>query len=410
MQRRVEGANGHGQAVHFAEDADEVFALQRLHLGQGGSPFFDVFGNDHLADGADPVAFKEHVLCAAKADPLGAELPRHLRVVWAVAVRAHANLAKGVCPAHQGGEVRVQRRLHGLHAAQEHLAGRAVHGKQFALADGCFVDGELLRGVVDPQIAGPGDARLAHAARYHGGVRCHAAAGREHRLRGDHAVEVFGRRLDAHQDHFFAVHRHGRRLVGVEYGLAAGGAWRGREPARQEVCGGPRLGVQGGVEELLDLGRLYAPDRGFAGDDAFVHQVHGYLHGSSPAALAGPCLQHIERAALDRELHILDILVVRLQLAGDRIELGVDGGHLRLHLGDWAGRAHPGDHVFALGIDQVFAVERVFAGRRVAAEGHTGGTVVAHVAEDHGLHIDRRAKVVADFIEPPVVHRAPPVP
>ena len=56
------------------------------------------------------------------------------------------------------------------------------------------------RGVVDAQRAGAGDAGLAHAARDHGGVRGHAAAGGEDAFGRVHAVDVLGRGLDPHQD------------------------------------------------------------------------------------------------------------------------------------------------------------------------------------------------------------------
>jgi hypothetical protein len=56
--------------------------------------------------------------------------------------------------------------------------------------------------------------------------------------------------------------------------------------------------------------------------------------------------------------------------------------------GDLLRRADTGDHVFALGIDQEFAVEQVFARARVAREGDAGAAVVAQIAEDHRLHVD----------------------
>ena len=42
-----------------------------------------------------------------------------------------------------------------------------------------------------------------------------------------------------------------------------------------------------------------------------------------------------------------------------------------------------GDHVLALGVDQVLAVELVLAGRGIAGEGDAGGRILAHVAEHH---------------------------
>ena len=55
---------------------------------------------------------------------------------------------------------------------------------------------------------------------------------------------------------------------------------------------------------------------------------------------------------------------------------------------DRLGRADTGNNILALGIDQKFTVEVILAGRGVAGKGHTGGAVIAHVAEDHRLDVD----------------------
>ena len=52
------------------------------------------------------------------------------------------------------------------------------------------------------------------------------------------------------------------------------------------------------------------------------------------------------------------------------------------------GCAYAGNHVFALCVDEVFAVEHVFAGSGVAAECHAGSGVFAHVAVYHCLYVN----------------------
>ena len=74
VQRRIEQADGHRQAVHRLEDADEVLLLVRLERGQGLLAAGLVVGEDHLPHVDDALAFEEHVLGAAEADPLGTEL------------------------------------------------------------------------------------------------------------------------------------------------------------------------------------------------------------------------------------------------------------------------------------------------------------------------------------------------
>ena len=109
------------------------------------------------------------------------------------------------------------------------------------------------------------------------------------------------------------------------------------------------------------------------------------------------------RAALDRELEVLDVLVVLLELLGDLLELVVGLGHVLGQLGDRGRGADAGHHVLALGVDQVLAEEDLLAGVGVAGEGDAGAGVVAHVAEDHGHDVDGGAEVVGDLLAVAVV-------
>ena len=77
----------------------------------------------------------------------------------------------------------------------------------------------------------------------------------------------------------------------------------------------------------------------------------------------------------------------------------VGAGSFARGLGDLLRRADAGDHVLALRVDQEFAVEPLLAGRRIAREGDAGRRVVAHVAEHHGLHVDRGAPAFRDVVQ-----------
>src|SRR5262249_42752039 len=91
-------------------------------------------------------------------------------------------------------------------------------------------------------------------------------------------------------------------------------------------------------------------------------------------------------------------------------ELVIYFGHDAFQLGDLLRRADAGDHVFALRVLQEFAVEDFFAGRYVASEGHARARIFAHIPEDHRLNVDRRAEVVRDLVDAPVIARATSVP
>ena len=172
-----------------------------------------------------------------------------------------------------------------------------------------------------------------------------------------------------------------RRLVGVEHDLSGRGAWR-----RVEALAGDLellVRVDARVEELVERGRVDALQRFVLGDDPFVHEVECDPHRGLGAALAAARLQHPQRAALDGELEILHVAVVRLELVRDRDELRVDVGLRALQVGDLHRRADPRDDVFALRVAQVLAEQHLLAGVRIASERDAGPRVLAHVAEDH---------------------------
>ena len=69
-------------------------------------------------------------------------------------------------------------------------------------------------------------------------------------------------------------------------------------------------------------------------------------------------------------------------------------------------RANAGDHVLALGVDEIFAVELGRAGRGVAGEGDAGGAILAHIAEHHRLDGDGRAPILRNLVKPAIGDRA----
>ena len=233
VQRRVEQADRDRQAGHGPEDPLEVALLEGAQRRQRLDPRLVVAGEDHPLHDRQPVLALEHVLGAAEADALGAELARPDGVLGRVGVRAHAHGAGAVGPlddAQQVGVVRVRRQQRRV--ARVDQAAGAVDGDAVPLGEGPLADRDRpVLGEADR--ADAADGRLAHPDGHDGRVAGLAAAGGQDALGLDHAVEVVRRGLVAHQDHVLAGLAPALGLVGREDDRPGCGAGRGVDPGRQ---------------------------------------------------------------------------------------------------------------------------------------------------------------------------------
>ena len=99
-----------------------------------------------------------------------------------------------------------------------------------------------------------------------------------------------------------------------------------------------------------------------------------------------------------------------LESVGDGDELIIHLRHLLLQVADRARRAHAGDDVLALCIDEVLAHELLRASGRVAREGHARAGAIAGVAERHLLDVDSGAPLIGDLVHLAVDVRARVIP
>jgi len=436
MQRRVQQTHRHGQARHRGEDAFEIAALERQQLLQSafelvldlGVLFLDglpgrvVFGGgkllqigriiigrqDHLPHRPDAVAFKEHVLGARQTDALGAEIPGPLCIGRRVRVGANAQRPDLVAHLHEFAEVAAQRGRNRRQLAVHHLAAGAVETDPVALLQGHLADVQLLAGVVDVEVAHAGDAALAHAAGDHRRVAGHAAERRQNALRRVHPANVLRAGFSANQNHFLAVLSPGLGHLGGEDNLADRRARRSRQTLANDVPFGLRVKLR--MQQLVQLIGCNAHHGVFLGNQTLVDHVHRDLHGRRRGPFAGTGLEDIELLLLDGELHILHVLVVLLQARHEPGQLRVGLGHHLVELAQLDRRADAGHDVFALGVHQKLAVELLLARAGVAREADARAAVVAHVAEDHGLHVDGGAQQPLDVVQFAIADGARAVP
>ena len=134
--------------------------------------------------------------------------------------------------------------------------------------------------------------------------------------------------------------------------------------------------------------------------------VHRELERGHRRALAVPRLQHVDDAVFDGELEVLHVLEVPLERLADALQLVERLRQVLLQLEHRLGRPHAGDDVLALRVDQELTVELLHAVRGIAGERDAGAGVVARIAVDHRLHVDRRAPFGRDVVLAPIDDRA----
>ena len=143
-------------------------------------------------------------------------------------------------------------------------------------------------------------------------------------------------------------------------------------------------------------------------DDQFLpDHIDGDADSGVAGAFAVARLQNVEPIVLHRELEVLHVFEMLLEDVARTFSKPLCAAGISFaRFGDRMRCAHARDHVFALRIDQIFAVENFFAAGRIAREGDAGRARVAHVTENHRLDVDGRAPVMRDSVFPPINNRA----
>ena len=300
-------------------------------------PGRQVGDEDRAADDVEPLALAEHVLGPAQADAVGAITPCLGGFLRLVGVRPDGHPGEPVGPVEDRLELRLvlEPGLDRRQRPDEDLAGRPVEADPVALLDleAAEVRLGVLRLGVDVELGGAGNARLADLAGNDCRVGCRAATGRQDALGDRHAVEVVGRGLLADEDDLLTATDPFDGIVGGEDGLSDGGTGRGVEALGDPGRCLPGVRLELGTEQLVDLRRLDPPDCLLLRDHPLVDHVDRDLHGGRGGPLRRPGLEHVQLAALDRELEVLDVAVVALELLADPLELVVDLRHLGLPSG-----------------------------------------------------------------------------
>ena len=368
VQRRIEQADGHRQALHRLEDADEVLPLERQQLLQGR---FAVLGRCRPGSSRRIAMMRSPSknMCSVRHRPMPSAPNSRARLASAGVSALVRTLSVRYLSAHfitvakSPAELRLAA---SATLADHHFAGRAVDARAMSLCVKVLPSTVILRPFSSISISpAPATQQLAPAAGDDRRVAGHAAGAGENAGRRVHAVDVFGAGFLADQQHLLAGVGPLDRFLGGEGQLADRRARRGRQADGQHArpfffAAGSKLGSSSCVRSPAGIRSTAV----FSSISFSLTMSQAIFTAAGAGPLAGAGLQHEELAALDGELDVLHVVVVLLERVLDLQQLLVDRLVPLGHFVDGQRRADAGHHVFALGVDQELAVELVLAGRR----------------------------------------------
>ena len=410
MQRRVDQADDYGQAGHGFEQAIEIFTLEGQQFVQSGLALGNIITcQDHILDDGQALGFEEHVLGAAKANPLRAVRTGPagiLRVVsvgpylqttgWPASGEVPGAFNRGdlICPGEQFQQVDLlfQGGGNGLDLSEERFTRSPIHRNPVTLFNHQVTNLQGAGFQVDTGIRcthHTGDTKLAGN---HRSMRSSPTFGGQDTLGSQHTVDII--RFRERPDHdnvlafFFGL---SFSSIGIEISPADGCTRRSVNPAHQEsaVFLGCIFGLRHklGVKESVHLLRLYLLDGLFLGDQAFFRHLYGNSNRGFCRALAISGLEHPQFAVFNGELDILHLPVVQFQFLANIHKVSIGLREFVDHHGNIFRITDPGYHVLTLGIHQVLTPNFFLSGGGVAGEGYAG-TGVIHISKHHGLDID----------------------
>ena len=136
----------------------------------------------------------------------------------------------------------------------KHLSASAVAGDHLTAHKRTVADSQRAFRGVNPERTRAGNAGASHAACNHGRVTRHAAARGENAFGGVHALNVFGARLQAHENHVMSLARELLRFAGSEGDFSCCRARRGGKTGRN--AGGRDACVERGMQQLIERQRI----------------------------------------------------------------------------------------------------------------------------------------------------------
>ena len=417
MQRRVEEADRDRFASHCFQCSFDILFHEGEQIVDSSDTFFNCGGKDHLTqskEGLFSTGTVEHVFCTEKTDTFSAEFCSLNCVSRSIRIGAYAERTVFIQQSHELLEARIFACIDGGNCAFVCITACTVQADNIAF----FVSGTIgsdnsFCSFVDLQSTGTDDTAFTPAAADKSCMAGHTAASGKNTVGCTHTFHVFRIGFFADEDAGDFLFLAFDCFFGCEDDLTDSTTGTCGETFH-EFLGSHCFfssGVKNGMEQFIKLvGRNAHDGFGFC-DPAFFEHIHSHGQSGSTGTFANAALEHIEFLFLNGEFNIQHVTEMIFESVTDADEFFVDIGQNFLHgckvfvlfvlcfIVQRVRCTGTGNHVFTLCIDQPFTVEFVIAGSGVTCECNTGSRAVAHVTEDHTLHVDSSTPVIRNTFD-----------
>ncbi len=338
------------------------------------------------------------MLGTAQTDTLSAQLARLFSVSRCVCICTNLELSELICPSHNSAELACDFSVNRRDNSVVDVTCRAVNRDVVALFVNLAAESELLILLVHNDVAAARYTAGTHTARNNGCVRGHTAANGQNTLCNLHTGNILRRGLQTNQNNLFASVVPKLSVLSREYNLTASSAGRCAQALAGRSCSLQSLRVELRVQERVEVSRVDHSNSLLLVNHSLVNEVARNLQRSLSCSLTVSCLEHIELAALDCELHILHISVVILECFANLFELCKSLGELVSHLSNRHRSAHAGNNILALCIYKELTHKSRLAGCGVTRERNACTAVVTHITERHHLYVYGSTPRIGDIV------------
>ena len=398
VERGIQEPDGYGITLESLIESLKVGLLHGKDNIESCLSFLNCLGADHLTESVDPSVAEEHVLRTAQTDTLGTEFPCLLSICGSIRICSYLKSSCVVSPLHYTSELTCDLCIDRGDNAVVDAARGTVDGDLVSLAELLACELEYLVLLIHLDVGATGNAACTHTSCNNCSVGCHTASYCEDTLGGLHSLDVLGGCLESYENHLLAPCCPCLCIVSREddlTGSCSGGCCQGlgqRCGLLKDLC------IKLGVKESVEVSGVDHRDCLLLCPHAFVNEITCDLESSLGRSLTVSCLEHVELAGLDRELHVLHVSIVCLKDMAYIRELGECLGEFILHLGDVHGCSYTCNNVLTLGVCKELTEKSLVTRSGVTGEGNAGTAIVTHVTEGHGLNVNGSTPGIGDIV------------